>query len=122
MRAPCSEPFPFEAVRDLLGILRAMYAADKAKGVGERRLAGIEDVARELRRAVDLALDYEVGTLGHAAAWERAERATLALADLVDVTTPAEPLLRAAGERVLQPRGATSDERERARRARRERS
>lgn len=102
MRAPSSEPFPFEAVRDLLGILRAMYAADKENGAGALRLAALEDIGRELRRAVDLALEYEPGSLGHAAAWDRAERATIRLADLVDVTTPVEPVLRAAGARIRQ--------------------
>jgi hypothetical protein len=121
MRAPRREPFPFEAVRDLVGILRALYAADKARGAGERRLVAIEELARELRGAVELALEYAPGTLGHSAAWERAERATHRLADLVDVTTSAEPLLRAAGERVRQG-GAPQDAREAARRARRERS
>ena len=121
MRAPRADPFPFEAVRDLLGILRAMYAADKAAGAGARRLAAVEEVARELRRAVDLALEYGPGTLGHAAAWERAETATSRLVDLADVTTPIEPTLRAAGERVLQ-RGADRDTRELARLARRDRS
>jgi hypothetical protein len=121
MRAPCLDPFPFEAVRDLLGILRALYAADKARGAGERHLMAVGDIARELRRSVDLALEYEPGTLGHAAAWDRAERATHRLADLVDVTTPVEPVLRAAGERVRQG-GSSHDPREASRRARRERS
>ncbi len=100
MIAPRSEPFPFEAVRDLLGILRAMYAAARAQGAGSRRLQALERVGAELRLAVDLALEHEPGTLGHAAAWDRAERATRDLGTLVDSTTPLEPTLEAAAQRV----------------------
>ena len=114
-------PFPFEAVRDLVGILRALYAADKARGGSERRLSEIRRVALELRRATDLALEHEPGRTGHRAAWERAERATLHLADLVDVTTPLEPTLMAAGERV-RAASPVSNDREAERRARKVRS
>ena len=117
MRAPRPDPFPFEAVRDLLGILRALYAADKTKRGGERRLSAIREIAMELRRATDLAMEYEPNTLGHSAAWERAETATYRMADLVDVTTPLEPMLKAAGQRV-RARNPEPDSREVARRAR----
>jgi len=77
-----------------------MYAAAKARGAGERRLAAIRRVADELRAAVDLALEHEPETLGHAAAWQRAERAVGDLGELVDCTTPLEPMLSAAGQRI----------------------
>lgn len=95
-----SAPFPFEAVRDLLGILRALYAAARNQGAGAARLASIRRTGRELRAAMELALEHEPGTLGHAAAWQRAERATEALGELVDCTTPLVPTLEAAAERV----------------------
>ena len=114
-------PFPFEAVRDLLGILRALYAADKARGGTERRLFEIQKVALELRRATDLALEHEPGSVGYRAAWERADRATFRLADLVDVTTPLEPTLMAAGERIRAAAPVMND-REKERRAWRIRS
>jgi hypothetical protein len=114
-------PFPFEAVRDLLGILRALYAADKSRGASERRLSEIRAVALELRRATDLARDHEPASAGHRAAWERADRATSRLADLVDVTTPLEPTLLAAGQRVRAGAPSAND-RENERRARRIRS
>ncbi len=119
MLAPRQDPFPFEAVRDLLGILRAMYAAAKEQGAGRRRLLAIQSAGQELRAAVDLALEHEPGTLGHAAAWQRAERATGRLADLVDSTTPLEPTLEAAAERVRGAPGTAAARREAARRARR---
>ena len=109
--------FPFEAARDLLGILRALYAADRARGAGSRRLADIRSVALELRRATELALEHESGTAGHRAALRRAEAATRRLADLVDVTTPLEPTLLAAGKRV-RAGSARENEREARRRAR----
>ncbi len=94
------DPFPFEAVRDLLGILRAMYAATRARAGAERQLASIRRIGDELRAAVDLALEHEPGTLGHARAWQRAEHATAELGDLVDCTTPLEPTLAAAARRI----------------------
>lgn len=118
MLAPRQAPFPFEAVRDLLGILRAMYAAAKDQGAGRRRLLAIQAIGRELRAAVDLALEHEPGTLGHAAAWQRAERATSALGDLVDCTTPLEPTLAAAAERVRGVAGTAAARRKAARRSR----
>jgi len=109
--------FPFEAARDLLGILRALYAADRARGAGPRRLAEIRAVALELRHATELALEHRAGTAGHRAAVHGAEVATRRLADLVDVTTPLEPTLLAAGKRV-RAGGAGGNLREARRRAR----
>ncbi|MFO0571783.1 MAG: hypothetical protein U0263_39530 [Polyangiaceae bacterium] len=100
MLSPRSEPFPFEAVRDLLGILRALYAARRREGASRRRLRELGGLGRQLRAAVDLALEHEPGTLGHAAAWERAERAVAELGALVDATTPIAPTLEAAARRV----------------------
>jgi hypothetical protein len=115
--SPNQDPFPFEAVRDLLGILRALYAAAKSDGAGRARLGAIRAIGRELRAAIDLALEHEPGTLGHAAAWQRAERATERLGELVDCTTPLEPTLAAAARRVVRRSGEAS-RRESARRAR----
>lgn len=115
MRDKKLPPFPFEAVRDLLGILRALYAADKVRGAGQRRLSEIRRVALELRRATDLALDHAAESAGHRAAWEIADRAVSALADLVDVTTPLEPTLMAAGERVRAAAPPSNDREDRRR-------
>jgi hypothetical protein len=120
MKGP-RDSFPFEAARDLLGILRALYAADKARGKGPRRLRQISDLALDLRRAMDLATEHGPGTTAHHDAIRDAERATRRLADLVDVTTPLEPTLLAAGER-LRRGGVPEGERDRRRRARNIRS
>lgn len=100
------EPFPFEAVRDLLGVVRAIYAAGKANGAGRAELARIARVGAELALAIELAADARPGTVGHAAAWKRAEQATRRVGDLVNVLTPAEPLVAAAQARVSGARVA----------------
>lgn len=114
------DPFPFEAVRDLLGILRAMYGAARSSGAGQRRADAIRRVGLELRAATDLALEHEPQTLGHAAAWDRAERATRELADLIDCTTPLEPTLDAAARRIRRAANLP-DDRAAQRRARQKR-
>jgi hypothetical protein len=125
MKTPRSEPFPFEAARDLLGIVRAMYRAARSAEAGGARLEAIARVGAELRAAIDLALEHAPGTLGHAAAWQRAEQATRRLGDLVDVTTPLAPTLDAAAARMLAPRALRTagggEAREAARRGRRAR-
>lgn len=121
MRALRDAPFPFQTVRDLLGILRMLYAANKRDRVGERRLKAIADVGRELRKSMQLARACAPGTLGFTAAWERAEAAVLRLGALVDCTTPLEPTLRAAGDRIAR-RATRTSPRDRKRAASRERS
>jgi hypothetical protein len=115
------ESFPFEAVRDLLGILRALYAAHKARGASTVRLRQIQKLALGLQRATALAEASGAGTAESRRAFEMAEQATHGLADLVDVTTPLEPTLLVAGERVRSHRTRASL-REAARRARLTRS
>jgi hypothetical protein len=95
-----NDPFPFEAVRDLIGILRALYAAERSAGRGRRKTREVARVGRELRTAMELAFEHAPGTLGHAAAWARAERAAQALGGLVDATTPLSFTLDAAARRV----------------------
>lgn len=100
MRALRNAPFPHETVRDLLGILRSMYALAKSEG-DLRRAAAIERVGRRLRAATELSFEYPEGSLGHAAAWDNAEQACRQLGELVDCTTPLEPALNMAARRVL---------------------
>ncbi len=106
MLARRNDPLPFEAVRDLLGIVRAMYAAAKAAGAGRVRLEAIARVGSDLKVAIDLAAEAKPGIVGHRAAWARAEDATARLADLVDMLTSAEPMIVAARERVSGARVA----------------
>jgi len=93
------DPFPFAAVRDLLGILRALWlSTDEAHLMRRKQITA---VAGELRTAYELALMSTPGTMGYHAAWERAEEATRRVGDLVDCVTPLEPLVRAATARVV---------------------
>ncbi len=92
--------FPFEAARDLLGILRALYVATEREGGGQRRLEAILRCGRELAAAIALARQHRPFTLGHDAAWRRAEAATRQAMDLIESTTPIEPTLTAAVARV----------------------
>lgn len=93
-----SDPFPFEAIRDLVGILRAIYAATPADHRVRRK--AITATARELNEAAELAGRCEPGTLGFSAAWKRAEQATVRLTDLVEPIASVHPVLEAAGARV----------------------
>lgn len=97
------EPFPATAVRDLVGIVRAMYVAAKLGGAGKNDLARIERVGRDLADALELADRSGPGTIGHSAAWKKAEDASRRACDLVDSLTPAEPLVHAARSRIAGP-------------------
>src|SRR4026209_283006 len=68
-----ADPFPFEAARDLLGILRALHAATEQEGGRQRALEAIQRCGQELRMAIGLARRHEPNTLGYDAAWRRAE-------------------------------------------------
>ena len=94
------EPFPLEAVRDLLGVVRAVYAEAKRNEVGNAQLERIAAIGQELSDAIDLASTTEVGTIGHRAAIQRAEEATNRIGELVDGVTRAEQLAIAASDRV----------------------
>lgn len=98
------EAFPFEAVRDLLGVVRALYAAEKARGASRAELARLATIGRDLVIAIELAVSTREGTVGQRAAWQRAEEATLRLSDVVDGLTPAEPIVLAARGRVTGAR------------------
>jgi hypothetical protein len=95
------EPFPADAVRDLLGVVRSMYAAAVARGAGARELARIASVGLELADAWDMGVGYEPGTVGWRAAWRKAEHAARAVGDLVQICEEARPLVIAACGRVL---------------------
>jgi hypothetical protein len=94
--------FPTEAARDLIGVLRAMYAAEKERPFpGAMRLRRIERLGQELQRALALSEQHDAGTAPYDRALSLAEGVVLRIGDLVDVTHPIEPVLLAAGRRVL---------------------
>ncbi|MFZ5894740.1 MAG: hypothetical protein ACOY0T_26995 [Myxococcota bacterium] len=100
---PRDAPLPIEALRDLLGIVRALFAAWTRAKAGPIELEELAHIGRELRAALDLARKTEPGTLGHRAAWSRAEEATRLLGHLVGKLEPLHPVLEAAVQRALAP-------------------
>jgi hypothetical protein len=98
-----TDPFPFEEVRDLIGVCRALYAARKAAGAGRGELMQIERVGRLLTEATKLARDHDArrDSMGFYAAWKKAEQANAALANVIDALMAAEPMVQAAQARVL---------------------
>ena len=106
MRLVESNIFPAEAVQDLRGLVRAMYAAAKAQGASPNELRRIANVGADLSTALELAGTSSPGTLGYNTAWRRAESATERLGELVNALTPAEPIITAARLRVSGARVA----------------
>ena len=82
--SPRHDPFPLAAVSSLIGILRELYRTERAAGATPERLADIAAVGQQLRDADDLGRRCDTGTLGHTAAWRKAEAATAAFCALVD--------------------------------------
>jgi hypothetical protein len=96
-------PLPVEEIRDLLGIVRSIYRAEKAARAHPQELAKIERVGKLLKNALDLASSAP-GTMGHRAAWENAEEGARRVADLVSCIDSAEPIVKAAVNRVRRSR------------------
>jgi hypothetical protein len=88
-----SDPFPYEACRDLLGIIRSIYRATPRSEVVKR--VKLESIGSDLAIACELGKS-RIGSLGHRAAWERAESACARLFDILDVGDTAKPIAAAA--------------------------
>jgi hypothetical protein len=99
-----TEDFPFEAVRDLVGVCRALYAARQAAGAGRGELVRIERIGKSLTEAAEIARAYDGRreTMAYYSAWKRAQDAQAALGNVVDALMAAEPLVEAAQARVLR--------------------
>ena len=77
---PAPPPFPHEAVRDLLGIARAMYLVEQDR----TRRAELAEIGKLLRAAIELACEApDPQSLGAKAALRRAEEATDRLCAIV---------------------------------------
>jgi hypothetical protein len=80
---PLPRHFPRDVVRDLLGITRALYRAERAKPNPDRaHLDRLVVIGGQYRLALDLA-KHGPDTMGGRAALSWAEKATTALGDLV---------------------------------------
>ena len=77
-------PFPSGVVRDLLGVTRALYRAERDADLPEslERLRRLEEAGKAYRQALDLGR-CEPGTMGCRAAWSWAEKATAILCEVV---------------------------------------
>jgi len=95
------EAIPVEALRDLLGICRALYAAWTKSCVGPIELEELACIGKDLVKALELAKATRLNTVGHRAAWSRAEDATRRLGLLVSSVEPLQPAVQAATERVM---------------------
>lgn len=113
---------PLAVARDLLGLTRALYAAELAAGAPEELLAELRSIGKKLVLALDLASRTEPDTMGHRAAWGHAEEATRRIGELFQ-----EPILKGAaaamGKRLVArvDRGAVAEIERRRRVERRER-
>jgi hypothetical protein len=94
------DAFPLEAVRDLLGITRALYRAERDGAGDPVRLQELVEIGEAYRTALDLARRGGPQSLGGSAAWEWAERATERLCALVGDETKAGPMILAAAGQV----------------------
>ena len=104
---------PTEAVRDLLGICRALYGAKKREGAPRPVLDELAAIGEKLKQALALAQKTQPDTLGHRAAWAHAEEATARLMKLVTLALPLAPMVEAAVIRVRRrsPGPSARDER-----------
>ena len=123
MRPTTSGKLPLEALRDLLGVCRALYTAWRRSGAGPVELDELAAIGKELGAALELAKKTKPDTVGHRAAWSRAEAATRRLGHLVGALEPLRPTIAAASERVCGTTRVTAlDEREAKKRHARMRS
>lgn len=96
------EPLPRGVVRDLLGITRALYRAERARkpdAMQPNRLARLVEIGTMLRRALQLSR-VAPDTIGHRAAWHWAEQAARGLGEVVGAHLPLAEVLRASLERL----------------------
>jgi hypothetical protein len=77
-----AKQLPKETIRDLLGIARALYVVRDNQRASQPELDRIREVSAWLVEALELARTPP-DSLGHRAAWFKAERATAALTDLL---------------------------------------
>jgi hypothetical protein len=92
---------PLEALRDLLGVVRALFSAWTASRMGPIELEELRGIGQALAAAYKMAKGTEPNTIGHRAAWSRAEAATARLGHLVGALEPLRPTVTAAAKRVV---------------------
>ena len=99
-----------------------MFAAWKRDaGTSKPDLDELAAVGKQLRDALALARRTEPDTIGHRAAWDKAEDACSRLCRLISVSTPIAPTIEAAAVRIrrIGPKPSQRDERRTAEKSRR---
>jgi hypothetical protein len=99
------DQLPVEAVRDLLGICRALYRAwYQTRPATEHQLGELRAIGQDLKAAIELATRCEPDTVGHRAAWGKAERAMKRLGTLITEHDRIKPPIVALFAKVLGER------------------
>jgi hypothetical protein len=117
-----TEPLPIETVRDLLGIVRVMYALQRSKG-NHGHARELQSAGQRLKRALELVLRMG-DRQAHAAAWQLAEAALVSIARVQSSSSAGDDLtviVRLASQRVRArsgDRGFKIEDRDLRRRAR----
>jgi hypothetical protein len=95
--------FPAKEVRDLLGVVRAIYAAAVDRGAGRFELEKIAQIGRDLGLALAMAEgETAPGARETLPAWQLAERATKEAFFIARITDGADVVVKAACARVLR--------------------
>lgn len=97
--APRDTPFAFEAARDLLGVVRAMWRTAAPESRDRKQL---EQAGRTLRDAIKLARASELGSDDYGRAWHLAEQATRQV-EAVLLWTARGSIVEAACDAVVPP-------------------
>jgi hypothetical protein len=98
-------PFPRDVVRDLLGITRALFRAERAKpNPDAARVERLRQIGLLYRAAMDLGTRYEPDTIAGRAARTKAERATAVLGEFVAGSELMAPAVAATAERLRPAR------------------
>jgi len=98
-------PFPREAVRDLLGITRALYRAELALAEEQRepaRLVRLVEIGKQYRLALELGNKCNPDTIGGRAARSWADTATAALGEVVAESDLVAKAVRATARRLMR--------------------
>lgn len=100
-----TDPFPRQAVRDLLGIVRGLYRAERASELPDaRRLEKLEEVGTQYRLALELGIKCEPDTVGGRAARGWAEKATATLGEVVAESALVASAVRATAAKLRRAR------------------
>jgi hypothetical protein len=97
-----SEEMPLGALRDLIGIVRALFATMTAEKGDPVQLQELVEIGKLLRSAYDDARTMPAGSLGHRSGWDKAQGAIQRLSLLLVDAMPLRPVALKAGERVIE--------------------